>query len=393
MTGSSVADPDLNALALNRAAILGLPTSAHEDWRYVRCDTLANGEYAPQRSPTSAELRTIVDHTQRALVLFDGRFHSLGHGDWPSEWQLALPTAEDDAQTAARLATETDIAACWAIADGTCRQIVRIAGSHPEPLQVVNVVSGGASGFSLHLEVAPGVTLHVIIRHVALAAARSCPAISITVGRGAQVRVSEFQSTPWHHLLAMATVQIEADATLDWTSVIRGGACVRLGMRALIKQRGAHVALAGLAEVHAQHQAHHWLRVVHAAADSTSDQLFKSVLHDRGRCSFDGCVHILAGADGANATQQNHHLLLSDTTRADTRPQLDIKADDVKANHGATVGQLDADELLYLRMRGLPLNEARALLTVGFSEEVLARLAGVADRAFLPAPETFHPER
>ena len=217
MTGSSVADPDLAALALHRAAILGMPTSAREDWRYVRCDTLAKPEYAQQRSPTSAELRAIVDHTQRALVLVDGRFHSLGHGDWPSEWKLGLPTVEDDAQTAARIATETDISACWAIADGTCRQIVRISGSHPEPLQVVNVVSGGTSGFSLHLEVAPGATVHVIIRHVALAAARSCPAISITVGRGAHVGVSEFQSTPWHHLLAMATVQVEADAALDWT--------------------------------------------------------------------------------------------------------------------------------------------------------------------------------
>jgi Fe-S cluster assembly protein SufD len=134
------------------------------------------------------------------------------------------------------------------------------------------------------------------------------------------------------------------------------------------------VALAGLAEVHGQHQAHQWLRVCHAAGNSTSEQLYKNVLHEQARTSFDGCVQIIAGADGANARQQNRNLVLADTARADTRPQLDIKADDVKAAHGATVGQLDADELLYLRMRGLPLAAARALLTTGFSGEVLALL-------------------
>ena len=85
-------------------------------------------------------------------------------------------------------------------------------------------------------------------------------------------------------------------------------------------------------------------------------------------------VRILAGCDGANAEQQNRNLLLSDLARADTRPQLDIKADDVKAAHGATVGQLDADELLYLRMRGITAADARGLLTAGFTGEVLARL-------------------
>lgn len=376
MIGLSVADAvvDPKAVARARATALGLPDSAAEDWRYVRCETFAAPAYATPRTITTDELRTFIDHTQRALVIVDGRFHSLGHGDWPAAWQLRLPTAADDSDLATRLAGESDIAACWAVADGTCRQILQVRGHHPEPLHLVNVTTGGTSGLSLDIDVAAGGRLDLVVRHVALGASRSCPAISVRAGRGAEIRVSEIQSTDAYHLLPTATLSIAADAQIHWTSVVHGGACVRLGIRATLAAAGAHVALAGLAQVHQQHQAHHWLRVCHAAGNTTSQQLFKNVLHEKARTSFDGCVQILRGADGANAVQQNRNLLLSDTARADTRPQLDIKADDVKAAHGATVGQLDADELLYLRMRGLPLQEARALLTTGFSGEVLALL-------------------
>jgi len=371
---SSALPIDVRAAARARADVLGLPNAASEDWRYVRCDTFAAPAYAAQRTATTDELRSFVDHTQRAMVLVDGRFHSLGHGDWPAVWRPTFPTAADDADLATSIASETNIAACWAVTDGTCRQVVLVTGSHDEPLHIVNVTTGGASGFILNLDVAAGARLDVVVRHIALGVSRSCPAISIRAGRGAEVRVSEFQSTAWHHLLPSVTLNVGADAQIHWTSVVHGGACVRLAVRATLAASGAHIALAGLAQIRGQHQAHHWLRVVHAKGNTTSDQLFKNVLHDQARTSFDGCVQILAGADGANAAQQNRNLLLSDTARADTRPQLDIKADDVKAAHGATVGQLDADELLYLRMRGLSSVEARALLTVGFSGEVLARL-------------------
>lgn len=380
MIGSSVADvaknaaADVKAIARARADILGMPTSAREDWRYVRCETLKDAVYDAPRAATADELRRWVDSTQRAFVLVDGMFHSLGHGDWPAPWKPSLPSPEDDAALAANLAAEDDVAACWAYADGTCRQVLRVIGSHAEPLHLVNLATGGTSGWAITLDVAAGATLDVVVRHIALGAARSCPAITIRAGRGAKVRVSEIQATPWHHLLATATLRAEADATIEWTSAANGGACVRLVSRATLAAPGAHAALAAVAQVRGQDQAHHLTRVVHAAGNTTSDQLVKAILHDRAQTSFDGVVRIDAGSDGANAVQQNRNLLLSDTARADTRPQLDIKADDVKAAHGATVGQLDADELLYLRMRGIPLAEARALLTAGFVDEVLERL-------------------
>lgn len=376
MTGSSVAEPAsrIRDLATARSTALGLPTSALEDWRYVRLDTLREAAYDQPRTVATEELRTHVDHTQRALVVVDGRFHSLGHGDWPADWRLDLPDAAHDERLAAALSEERDAARVWAYSDGPCRQIVRISGQHPELLHVVNVVTGGTSGWALDLQVAAGATLDVVVRHIALGKARSCPALTIDAGRGAVVRVEEFQIGAHHHLLPTATITAAADAQVTWTAVVQGGACVRLATTARITGAGAHLALAGSTHTRDTAQAHHLVRLTHAAGNSTSEQLFKSVLSDRSRTSFDGLVHIVVGADGTDAKQHNRNLLLSDLATADTRPQLDIRADDVKAAHGATVGQLDADELLYLRMRGLDVDAARHLLTAGFSGEVLSTL-------------------
>jgi Fe-S cluster assembly protein SufD len=115
-------------------------------------------------------------------------------------------------------------------------------------------------------------------------------------------------------------------------------------------------------------------RVRHRAGPSQSAQLFKTLAGGSAVASFDGLVAIDRGADQSDAEQRNQNLLLSPKARVDTRPQLDILADDVKAGHGATVGQLSADELFYLRARGLPEARARALLTRGFAMEAVARL-------------------
>ncbi|MBA3683685.1 MAG: SufD family Fe-S cluster assembly protein, partial [Planctomycetes bacterium] len=112
-----------------------------------------------------------------------------------------------------------------------------------------------------------------------------------------------------------------------------------------------------------------------------SAQRFRNVADGRSSASFDGLVAIAKGADRANAEQENKNLLLTRTARIDTRPQLDILADDVKASHGATIGQPDQDEIFYLRSRGLSPVTALAMLTRGFAEEIVAALCDPTVRA------------
>jgi Fe-S cluster assembly protein SufD len=102
--------------------------------------------------------------------------------------------------------------------------------------------------------------------------------------------------------------------------------------------------------------------------------LYKGVLDERGHGIFNGQIMVRPGADGSDANQKNKNLILSDGAEVDTRPRLEIYADDVKCTHGAAVGQLDEEAVLYLRSRGLSQEEARSLLVTAFIHEMLDRV-------------------
>ena len=113
--------------------------------------------------------------------------------------------------------------------------------------------------------------------------------------------------------------------------------------------------------------------VDHAAPGCTSRQLYKGVVSGDGHGVFNGHLVVRPGADGTDAAQVNKNLLLSERAEVDTRPRLEINADDVACSHGAAVGQLDPDALFYLRSRGVSEREARAVLVSGFAREILER--------------------
>jgi len=112
----------------------------------------------------------------------------------------------------------------------------------------------------------------------------------------------------------------------------------------------------------------------HTVPNCTSHQNYKGVLNDKSRAVFNGKVFVREDAHGTDAQQSNKNLLLSNEARVDTKPQLEIFNDDVKCSHGATVGQLEEEELFYLLTRGLPENLARNLLTYGFAEEIINKI-------------------
>jgi Fe-S cluster assembly protein SufD len=112
----------------------------------------------------------------------------------------------------------------------------------------------------------------------------------------------------------------------------------------------------------------------HQQPHCNSHQLYKGILDGNGRAVFNGKIFVREGAQKTDARQTNKNLLLSDKARVDTKPQLEIYADDVKCAHGAAVGQIDPEELFYLETRGIDPELGRNLLTYGFAEEVIARI-------------------
>jgi Fe-S cluster assembly scaffold protein SufB len=357
----------LKASAAAQAKLLGTPTSAWEDWRYVR------GTLLPP-APASEPSEPLED-----LPIIEG-FHlrfwqgaGVDEAVLPPGWKLSLIANEEEDALSRSLTTETDPSACLGLAYCPGRWRLDITSSHEQPLTIVNGQIG-IGACALDIRISAGVTCHLRIQHHLAPTAWSLPRLHLTIAQSAVVSVVETGRTTNAHLLETITGEIARDASLTWTNWCSGGNLVRLVGRFRLLDRGAHVDLAGAAYLNDTHQLHHVTRVEHACGDTTSTQMFRVLLDGESTRSFDGLVYMPQHVEGANAEQQDRNLVLSAKARADSRPQLDIHTDDVKAAHGAAIGQLDSDQLLYLRMRGLDAASAASLLTTAFVRVVTDRL-------------------
>ena len=177
----------------------------------------------------------------------------------------------------------------------------------------------------------------------------------------------------------------ERDSRLSVHTLSLGGALLRNELGVKLAGTGAEADLRGLYLASGnQHQDNH-TRVDHAMPHTTSREIYKGILAEQARGVFRGLIHVRPDAQKIDSTQSNMNLLLSDRSRIDTQPQLEIHADDVKCSHGSTIGKLDEEALFYLRSRGLDEAGARAMLTRGFVAEICDALPGEAFRDFASA--------
>ena len=165
-----------------------------------------------------------------------------------------------------------------------------------------------------------------------------------------------------------------ANSTYTSNSISFGGALVRNNITVVLDGEGIECTLNGLSlATDEQHVDNHTV-IDHAKPHCNSHELYKSILDGRSKAVFNGKIFVRKDAQKTNAKQTNKTLLLSDNATIDTKPQLEIFANDVKCTHGATVGRLDEEQLFYLRSRGLGLNHARDVLTFAFTSDVINRV-------------------
>ena len=153
-----------------------------------------------------------------------------------------------------------------------------------------------------------------------------------------------------------------------------GGKLSRLELTIALEGEGAEAHLSGVSVLGGEAHADITTHIIHRKGNTHSTQLFKKVAGGKGRAVYQGRVTVAKGADGADSRQTAKALLLSETAEADLKPELEIFADDVKCAHGAAIGDLDADSLFYLRARGIPEADARALLIHAFLEDALTNI-------------------
>jgi Fe-S cluster assembly protein SufD len=196
-------------------------------------------------------------------------------------------------------------------------------------------------------------------------------------------KVQNEPTTAFH--LALLEVRQARNSQFASRSVMLGSSVARHEIRVLLGGVEAEVSLDGIYLPQGEQVHDNTIFVDHVAANCTSHQLYKGVLDDHGHGVFNGHIMVRHGADGTDANQKNKNLLLSDRAQVDTRPRLEIYTDDVKCTHGAAVGQMDDEALLYLRTRGLPLESARGLLVYAFVQEMVDRIELEPLRASLEA--------
>jgi Fe-S cluster assembly protein SufD len=175
--------------------------------------------------------------------------------------------------------------------------------------------------------------------------------------------------------LVNTAVRLEDASTLRYSGFDLGGRLVRNDLDVDMAGREATALIGGLYIAgDGQHIDNH-VRVDHRVGPAASEQEYRGILGGRCRCVWNGKAVVHAGADGTDAQQSNHNLLLSDRAEIDAKPELEIYADEVKCSHGTTVGQLDDAALFYLRSRGLDKQDAMRALTRAFGASIVNHIA------------------
>ncbi|MDD9874649.1 MAG: Fe-S cluster assembly protein SufD [Gammaproteobacteria bacterium] len=393
--------------AQRRAALahfeeVGFPTQRDEDWRYTSIRPMtaklfhAGDGGADARAITPAQIQaTRIDGMKsHRLVFIDGLFAE----QYSDSTDSAQANAGVTVAPLARILDESPERIEHALGTVAPRRrhgftalnhagardgavVLVEAGARPalpvEMLFISAAEDGLAQPRNLVIAGAGG-KVSLIERHLSANAHNTLTnsATEIALFDDAQVdyHLIQAQSTAAHHVCGVWARQAR-NSRFSCRSVTVGGRLVRNDLGAELAGEHAHCDLFGLyAAAGAQHVDNH-TTITHAAAECSSREVYKGVLEQRARAVFHGRIVVAKGAQKTDATQANNNLLLSRGAEIDTKPQLEIDADDVKCAHGATVGQLDADALFYLRARGVSEEDARRMLTFAFANDIIDKIA------------------
>ena len=380
--------------AMDRFEQLGLPTVHDENWKYTNLAPLAKQNFVPATRADKISVdvgRFVYPETATAhLVVVNG-----------------FLSEELSNKTGLEHAVATDL--LTAVSDARYNKIARAylarnAGYHNNglaalntaflqsglfllipknvkvetPIQVTFLTDGESASFPRLLVVAEEHSSATLIESFVSTGEKQYFTNAVTeivVKDGARLehyRVQQESGKAFHASLTSA--ELGRGSSYDTTSINLGGRLARHDISVVMDNEGAECWVDGLYLAGAdQHTDTHSV-IDHQQPHCNSHQLYKGILDGNARAVFNGKVFVREGAQKTDAMQTNKNLLLSPQARVDTKPQLEIYADDVKCAHGAAVGQIDQEELFYLQARGINPELGRSLLTYGFAEEVIEKI-------------------
>ncbi len=376
----------------------GFPTTRHEAWKYTDVRPLLKRNFSVPESPTHDISKEQLDEIRfsdlacQELIFVNGHFSS----------ELSPPEDTDQNVTICSLAMANDLTqqqieshiSQFAQSDkhgfAALNAAFLVDGAYinvPDnveletPIHLIFIANAKQTSFISHprnlIVLGNNAKATVIESYIGLDDAEYCTntVTEVVTGQGAGLEHYKLQQESENGFhIGYLHANCKKDSRLDSHSISLGGALVRNDIDAVLAEPGAHVGLNGLYMASGEQHIDNHTRVDHSVANTTSDETYRGVLDGKARAVFNGKVVVHKDAQQTDAQQSNANLLLSNDAEIDTKPELEIYADDVKCSHGATVGQLDENMLFYLRSRAIDEKTARSLLTFAFADEVIKRI-------------------
>ena len=386
--------------ALAHFATSGFPTVRDEDWKYtnLRHAVELSNAWLGKEIVASPESNLTAAAEQAVKVItesIDAYWIVIANGIAAVD---AMPGANDlqsDGISITKLSQNGDVEAIIAndamtsfnaalLQDGL-RVRVHPSAKPSKPLAFMFVdeaTRGDLSQARLIIDVDGGAMIDIIEAHISVGsdAQFANTVIQLDIADGARVGFVRIQERAESHIqVGKLIADLRRDAFFDYASFDFGGSLIRNDVAVNIMEPGASVNLNGLYLAAGKQHIDNHTRIDHRVGPSQSREEYRGILGGHSRCIFNGKAIVHKAADGTDAEQSNHNLLLSETAEIDTKPELEIYAEDVKCAHGATVGQLDRSSLFYLRSRGLDRDDAVQLLTRAFAARILTAspIAGI----------------
>ncbi len=378
--------------AFDRFSSLGFPTTHDEDWKYTNISPITRTVYDPGRlAPSTPNFRLAELGCAVRLVFVNGHFsrelssHKLPSGTTAGNlaelWTEGNEAVESHLARYARFERESFVALNTAFAeDGAFVEIPRHTQVE-EPIHLVFLSEPGDRPTVSHprtLILAGRGSQSTIIETYAGPAGRSYFTNAVTeivAGEGAVLDHYKLQDEG-HQAFHVATVQAVQDrgSVLNSHNISLGASLARNDINSVLDADGAECYLNGLFVVAGSRHVDNHTLLDHAKPNCTSREMYKGILDDHGTGVFNGKIVVRKDAQKTNAIQSNKNLLLSADAVINTKPQLEIYADDVRCTHGATVGQIDKEAVFYMQSRGIAAAQARDILTRAFGAELFERM-------------------
>ncbi|ATM85751.1 MULTISPECIES: Fe-S cluster assembly protein SufD [Yersinia] len=359
---------------------LGFPSVKHEDWKYTPLATLLAHRFsfadAPSVTAAQRDALSLVQDAHR-LVFIDGRYTpALSDGDC-GPYQLTHVT--EDAQFPDAIRSEVFLHLTESLAQESLHIRLPAGKQSDKPLYLLHISSGkdgdevNTSHYRHHLSIETNAQADVIEHFVSLNEQPHFTGARLTISVGDNAQLSHYKlafETPQSYHFAHNDLVLSRDARVRSDSFLLGAGLTRHNTSAQLNGEGATLSINSLLLPIGREICDTRTYLEHNKGYCESRQLHKTIVRERGKAIFNGMIKVAQHALKTDGQMTNNNLLLSQLAEVDTKPQLEIYADDVKCSHGATVGRIDAEQLFYLQSRGIHQDDAQQMIIFAFAAEL-----------------------